>query len=239
MTSYIPEYVYGHVPGTYGEMGLIPWPKHMTPREPDQLPDINLKQLYGEPSGVELTKKGEAYIAQHGGGSGVANLATPRAPQNCGHATVVDAAGVIFLTLDPKDRVTLATTIERLIGLLDDMECDPDLEEPGDLEPNIGWPERGPSSIASPDAFKRMGWPGPANDDREQDTADNEPWLGAPEHIYPRSQGRWCAGGYDDREEDCEDEGAQCDDEGVIDGDTEPEGVIWGGGSGDWGRVPA
>ena len=34
----------------------------------------------------------------------------------------------ITLTLNPRDRLTLTTTIERLINLLDDLDGDPDLE---------------------------------------------------------------------------------------------------------------
>ena len=39
----------------------------------------------------------------------------------------------ITLTLNPHDRLTLATTIERLINMLDDLEPD------ADLEPSLGW----------------------------------------------------------------------------------------------------
>lgn len=63
---------------------------------------------------------------------------------------------------------------------------------------------------------------------------DAEPSLAAPErHPNPgrygapdRGQLRWAQGAADDREEDCEDEGAQCDDEGVCglhDPDREPD----------------
>lgn len=74
----------------------------------------------------------------------------------------------ITLTLNPHDRLTLATTIERLINMLDDL--DPDV----DLEPSLGWTDSGPDALVK---------------DCHQD----------------------------DREEECEDEGAQCDDEGEPD----------------------
>lgn len=74
---------------------------------------------------------------------------------------------MITLTLNPHDRTVLATTIERLINMLDDLEPD------ADLEPSLGWTDCGPDALAN--------------------------------------------GLQDDREEECEDEGAQCDDEGVID----------------------
>ena len=46
---------------------------------------------------------------------------------------------------------------------------------------------------------------------------DEEPSLGSVAH-----HGAWATGATDDREEDCEDEGAQCDDEGCRDADLEP-----------------
>lgn len=56
--------------------------------------------------------------------------------------------GTTFLAVTPSMRLKLATTIENLIALLDEIEGDPDLEETGDLEPSIGWPEGGPSRLA-------------------------------------------------------------------------------------------
>lgn len=122
--------------------------------------------------------------------------------------------------------------IERLIGILDAMEPDPDLEENGDLEPWLGWsPDR--QSIVE------------ESDDREADWSDSEPSLGAPNVQVPPplyrlggghghclfpmyreqceltydaagfSQIGWGTGPRNDLEEVCEDEGAQCDDEGV------------------------
>lgn len=71
----------------------------------------------------------------------------------------------IILSVNPRDRLTLATTIERLINLLDAMEPDVDLEEGGDAEPWLGWPERGPSALAKDSQ----------HDDREDDGDDLEP----------------------------------------------------------------
>lgn len=45
----------------------------------------------------------------------------------------------VFLAMTPTLRTTLATTIETLINLLDTIEGDENLEDGGDLEPNIGW----------------------------------------------------------------------------------------------------
>jgi hypothetical protein len=182
MTSYIPDYVYGLIPGTYGKMGLIPWPAHMTP---SRLPEQN------SASGVELTKKGESYVA----------------------AALAEADGVFFLTIDKRDRQSIATTIERLINMLDDLEDDPDLEPSEDSEASLGWTDRGPSAVCC----NLPGFPefsrGPANDDREMDTADNEPWLGSSDTPWPSSQAAWGRGGSDDREGDDEREDTQTEDD--------------------------
>jgi len=100
--SYIPEFYYGMIPGTYGEMGLVPWPKHLQPRTP-----------------------------------GAPEEAKQPAPDAA--ASLVSAGGVFFVTLSPDDRAGIATTIERLINMLDDLDGDENLEDGGDLEPNIGW----------------------------------------------------------------------------------------------------
>lgn len=62
----------------------------------------------------------------------------------------------ITLTLNPHDRLTLATTIERLINLLDDLAPD------ADLEPSLGWTANGPAALAK-DCQQ---------DDREQEITD-------------------------------------------------------------------
>ena len=109
-----------------------------------------------------------------------------------------------------------------LITALDMMEVEPDSEDNGDAEEWLGWNDRGQCGV---------------NTDRELDEADDELTLGAPEVCFfggnyshnqrtvspslePRtSQVGWSAGanyvGADECEVTCEDEGAQCDDEGV------------------------
>lgn len=52
---------------------------------------------------------------------------------------LAEADGVFFITLAKGDRASVATTIERLIDMLDAMEPDPDLEDGGDDEPWLGW----------------------------------------------------------------------------------------------------
>jgi len=114
-------------------------------------------------------------------------------------------------------RETIQTEIEHLINVLDFLDSDADLEDNGDDEPDpdgeysLGWTDR--------EAAK--GNPHCEHEDREVDTADDEPLLGAPEPLAHVSQAYWAEGGYEDLEEECEDEGAQCDDEGVVDADME------------------
>ena len=74
---------------------------------------------------------------------------------------------------------------QAFLARLDALHGDCDLEDPGDLEP----------------AMEEL-----------EDGADGEPSLGAPEGAQTYSRQR--CGTQDGREEDCEDEGAQCDDEG-------------------------
>lgn len=82
-----------------------------------ELNDLDLRSLLKEPSGVELTKKGEAYAEK----------------------VLAEAGGVFFLTLSKDDRAGIAYTVERLINLLDDMDGDENLEHGADAEPWLGW----------------------------------------------------------------------------------------------------
>lgn len=132
---------------------------------------------------------------------------------------LAEADGVFFLTLAKGDRTSIAFTIERLIDMLDVMEADTDLEDTGDDEPLLGWPNAG----------QRITEEMASDDGRELDNADAEPWLGASERhpascdICPYSgrkierrgilrrirdksvsQISWSRGGFDDREEENE-----------------------------------
>lgn len=128
-------------------------------------------------SGIELTKKGEVYA----------------------ESALAEAGGVFFLTLDRSDRVSIATTIERLIDMLDALEQDPDLEDDGDDEPSLGWCGH---------SERQYG----VRDDCEFDTSDDEdggdlePTLGANEMRNGESQDRWSltAYGTDDVEDENE-----------------------------------
>lgn len=78
-------------------------------------------------------------------------------------------AGTVFLTVSERNRVGLATSIERLIDLLDSLEADPDLEpDVGDYEPSIGG--NGLNHLAL---------------DCELDESDDEPSLGSRNPIAP------------------------------------------------------
>lgn len=95
-------------------------------------------------------------------------------------------------------RQRLASLIDRLICTLDTIDGDCDLEEGGDDEPGLGWP--------SNDNISQEYWVAlaPSFDDREDDGSDLEPSL--------------CGvsverGNTSDLEHECEDEGADPDDE--------------------------
>lgn len=51
---------------------------------------------------------------------------------------LAEADGVFFITLAKGDRASIATTIHRLIDMLDAMDGEPDLEDGNDDEPNLG-----------------------------------------------------------------------------------------------------
>jgi len=77
----------------------------------------------------------------------------------------------------PVERRAVEDEIERLIGLLDGMDGDENLETTGDDEPSLGWPNAGQRPTLG------------MSDDREvdnsdyEDGADNEPELGWTEEI--------------------------------------------------------
>jgi hypothetical protein len=79
-----------------------------------------------------------------------AKQSAPEAP-----ASLVNAGGVFFVTLSLDDRAGIATTIDRLIGMLDVMDGDENLEDGGDLEPNIGWASGERSSQGFDDTDER------------------------------------------------------------------------------------
>ncbi|TGS46028.1 MULTISPECIES: hypothetical protein [unclassified Mesorhizobium] len=108
---------------------------------------------------LQLTKKAEAYVAT--------------AAEN------FSAAPLLTLQIDRTSRKSLAGSIEALIDMLDDLSPDPDLEDGADLEPSLGWGERGPRCMMPLDHGR-----GSHHDDREldetdyEDSGDAEPSLG-------------------------------------------------------------
>ena len=66
-------------------------------------------------------------------------------------------------------RAQVENTLDRLIALLDTLDGDVDLEETADAEPSLGWIDGKPQLSDG------------SHEDREADTADDEPTLGAPE----------------------------------------------------------
>jgi len=213
MPSYIPEFVYGPLPGTYcREFGLIPWPEHMRPHE--MRPDIS------------LTKKGERYVA----GAQVPDFIP----------TINIDGGTVFLTCKEGHRLSISTTIERLIDMLDAMEPDPDLEPylgSGDDREGCGGAWGGDEDHEPSLGWSASGHPGQnanfASDwgDLEADDSDDEPSLGAPEARFAGanyspsygplapsvapigSQEQWAIGGRDDREDDGDDREPDNDEE--------------------------
>ena len=124
-------------------------------------------------------------------------------------------------TTVPESRTDLEALIEAAIARLDEIDPDPDLENGTDGEPD----NDGEPLLGAPEA-RTGSWSGLfleaySDEDRELDCADDEdngdaePSLGSLDRIA--DQTAWAGGGRCDLEEQCEDEGAQCDDEGVID----------------------
>ena len=68
-------------------------------------------------------------------------------------------------------RRTIEAEIERLISLLDGIDGEPDLEENGDLEPSLGWPEGGPSRLRSGLSVDDL----EIEDEHDEDGGDTEP----------------------------------------------------------------
>jgi hypothetical protein len=136
--------------------------------------------------------------------------------------------------------------IERLIAFID--ACDPyvmdELEEGSDYEPSLGWTVEGAGVLSVGSDIEAD-----YSDDEPSlaavETSPSIPYTGigySGQQVYygqdgqyrdqSGSQKNWAGGTRDDREvehdgcePDCEDEGAQCDDEGVDDREPDCEGA--------------
>lgn len=117
-------------------------------------------------------------------------------------------------------RQKASAEIERLIAFMDET----DGYTVDEREPSLGAPEIAPTFSEYSEKyqmwFTRKGdqtrWAGGATDDREGDDGDDEPSLGFQAGDIFVGRGCEHGGSGDDREEECEDEGAQCDDEGDL-----------------------
>lgn len=101
--------------------------------------------------------------------------------------------GYLFFTVNERSRVSIATSIERLIDMLDAMDVNPDDEDGGDDEPYLGWFEAhcGRGHIQSSEFSGRADTVDLELDDSDlEDGGDLEPNLTSPEcHIRPWGSG--------------------------------------------------
>jgi hypothetical protein len=104
-------------------------------------------------------------------------------------------------------RKEAADAVEQLIGLLDQLDGDPD------LEPYLAQNGNYVTDDREADPAEALGHPG------DLLTDDSEPSLGWTIDGF--------LGGDGDLEEGCEDEGAQCDDEGDQEQDSDPGFLDW------------
>ncbi|TPN53979.1 hypothetical protein [Mesorhizobium sp. B1-1-7] len=115
--------------------------------------------------------------------------------------THVPAAGeavpskcTIFLAMTPTLRLQLATTIESLIALLDEIDGDSDVEATGDDEPSLGWNAAGQPGFTEDVEFD-------TGDD--EDGHDREPTLGASNDYNGSRNQTWSYQGSSQQDE-CE-----------------------------------
>lgn len=122
---------------------------------------------------------------------------------------LAEADGVFFLTLAKGDRTSIATTIQRLIDMLDAMEPNPDLEDSADSWFDEDFEETGDDepALAAAERHPGVGW----GFGRENEAARRE-----------HSQDDWACGDSsgEDREDDDERE-LVSEDEGSVSGDEE------------------
>ena len=90
----------------------------------------------------------------------------------------------IFLAVTPSMRLRLETTIENLLVLLDEIDGDPDQEDVGDMEPNLGWTDRPTASMIDTDEREEVSEDEGAQCDDEGQCDYDEPgfiWGGGEE----------------------------------------------------------
>lgn len=133
------------------------------------------------PSSITLTRKGERAIAAH------------------------QAERALAINEKRRIRKEAAEQVDALLGILDRLDGDPDLEPGSDEEPSAGWPVSGPAAVGF--ANDHTHGEGEQDDCDLEENGDKEPSLG--------SNG----GGYD-----CQDDPAE---HGI--GDYEALVEAWGG----------
>jgi hypothetical protein len=138
---------------------------------------------------IELTKKAEAYVA-----------ATRLLPFG-----IPEGFDAVSWRKAVRERIEdHLEIVEGLLVIMDTMTVDPDLEEPGDLEPSLGWTGRGQGAHSLDDCE--------LDECDFEDGGDDEPWLGSPDAhpscgffgvgCEPRSsQEHWAQSRSDDAEE--------------------------------------
>jgi hypothetical protein len=179
---------------------------------------------------IELTKKAEAYLAAHGApgrarsGPDAPPLGqeAPREPASPPAGPASNSDSQLFLTVNTRSRLEVATSIELLIGLLDDIDGDPDLEDGSDDEHSLS----GAVAVGAAVVLDVDGKPEydlEADDSDLEDDGTAEPSLASPE-CHPRctlpgdvfmargftgvdrergaSQERWAKGSRSDGEQD-------------------------------------
>ena len=89
---------------------------------------------------------------------------------------------VRIVELTPAMRKQIEATIEHLLSVLDHFDGDENLEEDGNREPWLGWPDG-----KHPDYIRSLTGEGDLEEDNsdEEDCGDSEPTLGAPERHPP------------------------------------------------------
>lgn len=200
MPSFIPEHAYGLIPGTYDQYGLVPWPKHLRPR-----------------TAAEAAEEGRAAHLREDGYQTAESAPNarrePPLPNGDSLAmpdfvpTIELDAGFLFLTCKENDRLSISTTIERLINMLDDMEPDCDLEpwlgsgddcesDSADDEPSLGWTTSGHLGSTLPEDDEREN----VSEDEGAITGDDEYSLGWTEEIDQERRLRVAAGVWQDED---------------------------------------
>lgn len=89
----------------------------------------------------------------------------------------------IYVAVTPEMRRVLVAITENLIAMLDQIDGDETLEDVGDLEPSLGWTDRGPSALANSLQDDREAEDEHGGDIQDEphdqfDEGHDEPWLG-------------------------------------------------------------